>query len=154
MSNKNNKFKNNNERIAYLNQKHEEILENQESSLLIDFDAALKEEEAKGYKIKVLEKYFYIPAAMPFNFSTFFLRHCYKRIKGKMVVTIPEDKMMDFLKLMFGNDFLICLENSNNRNLSIDFVYKKIIPVIMKSWGYNMDNSKTQELEKKVLTQG
>lgn len=156
---KNSKFKNNAERIAYLNQKHEEIITKQENTLLIDFDEALKEEEKKQLEMKLLGKIFKLPPAMPFNFSTFFLRYCYKKVKGKMVIVLPEDKIIDFLRLMFGNDFLVLLENTTNRNVTTDFVYKTIVPRIMKEWGQEVDTEKAESfnvdnLEKKMLTQG
>lgn len=159
MANNNNKnkgrFKNNAERIAYLNKKHEEIKTNQENDLVLDFDNALEEEKKKVGKIIInfMGKSFELPKKMPFNFSTFFLRNCYKKIKNEWVVIFPEDKVLEYLELMFGKVFIDTLNNAKNRDVSIDFVFKNIVPSIMKEWGYKIDTSKNEEIQKKMVNQ-
>ncbi len=146
----------NQERINQLNEKVEEIKERQESELTYDFDEALKEYAASKNKltIRFLGKIYELSSRMPFNFSTFFLRYCYKKIDGKMVVILPEDKVLRFIELMFGREFLTALERSNNVNVSLDFVTNNIIPNILNSWGYETNSKNKAELEKKVMTRG
>jgi hypothetical protein len=147
-------FENNNDRINYLNSKQEEIESNQVETLVLDFDEALKEEEAKIKKIKIVVagKEYNIPSKMPFQFSTFFLRHCYKKVKGRWTITMQEDKILPFLEKMLGKKFIIDFENSNNTSFSIDFIFKKIVPKIMSTWGIDVDNAQSKfKNEKKTF---
>lgn len=152
---KNSKFKNNEDRIKYLDEKHEEIKKNQEDDLVLDFDKALEEEKAKSSKIiiKLMGCEFKLPKKMPFNFSTFFLRNCYKKIEGQWVIVMPEDKVLEYIELMFGKDFINKLEQKNN-DISIDFIFKNVVPGIMKQWGYDVDTSKNKYLQKKMMNRG
>lgn len=154
MANKN--FKDNNDRIKYLTEKQEEISKRQENNLVLDFDQALKEANKKQIEIKLLGKTYFLPSEMPFNFSTFFLRHCYKKVKGQFLVMMPEDKMLEFLELMFGRRFIQSLENSNNSNVSMLFVFQNIVPKVLKQWGYDtdVDPKQFEEIQKKMLIQG
>jgi hypothetical protein len=149
----NNKFKNNAERIEYLDKKHEEIKENQENNLVLDFDEAIEEEKNKAGKIviKMLGKVFELPKKMPFNFSTFFLRNCYKKIDGEFVVVFPENKILEYLELMFGSEFINTLNNEKYSDISIDFIFKNIVPDVMKVWGYKVDTKRNKEIQKKMV---
>lgn len=149
-------FKDNIDRIKYLTEKQEEISTRQENNLVLDFDQALKEANKKQIEIKLLGKTYFLPSEMPFNFSTFFLRHCYKKVKGQFIVMMPEDKMLEFLELMFGRRFVQSLENSNNSNVSMLFVFQNIVPKVLKEWGYDtdVDPKQLEEIQKKMLTQG
>jgi hypothetical protein len=149
----NGRFKSNTERIEYLDKKHNEIKENQENNLVLDFDEAIEEEKNKAGKIviKMLGKVFELPKKMPFNFSTFFLRNCYKKINGEFVVVFPEDKILEYLELMFGTELINTLNNEKYRDVSIDFIFKNIVPGVMKAWGYNVDTSKNKEIQKKIV---
>lgn len=145
----------NEERLKYLEEQHEKISTNQENKLLIDFDEAYKEELDDSYfEIKINNKIFQIPSEMPFNFNTFFLRHCLKKVKGKNIVIIPDDKIMTFYELMFGNELVEDLEANNNK-YSSNFIMTKIVPVILKQWGLDTDASqeKIDELQKKMRNQ-
>lgn len=148
-------FKNNDDRIKYLTEKQNEISERQENNLVLDFDQAIKEANKKQIEIKLLDKTYFLPSEMPFNFSTFFLRHCYKKVKGQFVVMMPEDKMLEFLELMFGKRFIQSLENSNNCNVSMLFVFQNIVPTVLREWGYdtNVDPKQLEEIQKKMLIQ-
>jgi hypothetical protein len=148
------KFDNNNDRIQYLNSKQEEIESNQVDTLVLDFDEALKEEEAKIKKVKIViaGKEYNIPSKMPFQFSTFFLRHCYKKVKGRWTITMQEDKVLPFLEKMLGKKFIMDFENSNNTALSIDFIFTKIVPKIMGTWGIDVNNAQSKfQNEKKTF---
>jgi len=149
------KNKINEERISQLNEKVEEIKERQESELTCDFDKALDEyvNSNKKFTVRFLGKIYELPNSMPFNFQTFFLRHCYKKIDGKMVIIMPDDKIFMFIKLMFGGKFLTALEQTNNVHVTLNFVNKVIIPRVMQEWGYDINNKDVKELEKKLLTQ-
>ncbi len=145
----------NEKRLELLENKFEEIKERQESELTCDFDKALEEYVKKKERLTVrfLGKIYELPQSVPFNFSTFFLRYCIKKVNGKQVVSIPDDKILQFIKLMFGQKFLIALETSNNVNVSIEFVNETIVPFVMKQWGYDIDNENVKDLQKKISSQ-
>lgn len=148
------KFKNNAERIRYLNQKEEEIADRQENNLVLDFDQAIKDENIKKIEIKLLGKTYFLPHKMPFNFSTFFLRNCYKKVKGEWTIIMEDDKVPVFLRLMFGDYFIKNIENSGDNRISLEFVMAKIVPQVMKAWGYDMEGSpeRIKDTQKKNQT--
>jgi hypothetical protein len=89
---------------------------------------------------------------MPFDFSIFFFRHCYKKINGKIVMSVPEDKMDRFITLMFGNEIVRSLENSKERP-SLNFVFETLATQIMSKWGYDVNsgnNNTENNTEKKI----
>jgi len=148
----NDKFKNNEERLAYLNTKQDEIAVRQEGELLIDFDKALEESKEEQIKVKFLNKYYQVPTSMPFNFSIFFLRNCYKKVNGKMTVVVPDEYLVKFITMMFGNDFMTALENTKDVRITMGIVFSKIVPAILDKWGYNVDTTKQKKIQ--TLTQG
>jgi hypothetical protein len=147
-------FKNNAERIDYLNRKHEEITNRQEGELLLDFDKALDEENVKLLKIKFMGKVFELPAEMPFSFSTFFMRYCLKKKGDKILFDIPENRIIEFINQMFGNEFVNCLNKTKDKRISSIFVFRKIVPQIMKKWGQDIDQSAIEEYQKKIVIRG
>ncbi len=132
------KLANNEDRIAFLNQKAEEISQNQEEELVTDYDEALQEykQGSTPHKVKFKGKIFDIPRSMPFSFSLFYMRNCIKKRKGKTVFEIPEDKISEFIEKMFGKDFLDTLNDSDD--VELGFVVHRLIPDIMDKWGYNI----------------
>jgi len=145
-------FQNNEERLKFLNEKCDEIKERQLEELEFDFDEALNEySKEKSFKVKFANKIFTLPMSMPFNFSTFFLRYCYKKIDGKMIFTVPDEHFYKFLELMFGREFLTSLERSR---ASINFVFETIVPKVMSKWGYDIDSSKNKDIQKKMKMLG
>lgn len=149
-------FENNAERLAYLNDKENEIAKRQEKNLVLDFDEALKEENKKQIEVKLLGKTYFLPTKMPFNFSTFFLRNCYKKIKGEWFIAMDEDKVLPFIELMFGKKFIYQIEKAKDNRISLEFVMSNIVPKIMDKWGYSMNQSpeKIRELQKKMQIPG
>lgn len=148
MDNKNKKFANNQERLEYLNNKQNEIAQKQEDGLVIDFDRAIMENK-KTIKVKFLNKIYHLPAEMPFNFSTFFLRNCVTKGKnGQMLINIPDDKVIEFIELMFGVDFVNAVENCKDNKISINLIMQIIAPPVLKEWGY--DTKATPEMQKKT----
>ena len=149
-----NNLNNNADRIKFLNEKQEEITERQSNNLVLDFDQALKEENKQKIEIKLLGRTYFLPKKMPFNFSTFFLRNCYKKIKGQWTIIMDDDKIMPFIELMFGKKFIENLEKSRDNRISLMFVYQNIVPKILDEWGYHMDTSKSGHIsEKKIQIQ-
>lgn len=150
MENENRKFKDNSEKLEFLDKKVIEIQEVQEAELLLDFDKCLEEVKEKPYKVKFAGREFIIPREMPFDFSLFFFRHCYKKKNGIVNMEVPEEKMMEFIKLMFGNEMLRALETSKKR-VGINFVFERLATPIMEKWGYGTNKETVNE--KKMLTQ-
>lgn len=146
----------NEKRLKTLDKKFEEIKERQESELTCDFDKALEEfsKEEESFTVRFLGKIYELPSSMPFNFSTFFLRYCYKKVDGKMVIVMPEDKILTFIKLMFGGEFLAALEQAKNPKINMKFISNKIVPIVMKQWGYDVNNENVKDLQKKISTRG
>ncbi|OFW61774.1 MAG: hypothetical protein A2Z35_05955 [Actinobacteria bacterium RBG_19FT_COMBO_36_27] len=133
------KLKSNEEREAFLEEKFEQIQEEQEAGLLLDFDKAIEEKQAKPFTIKILGKFYNIPKQMPFKFATFFFRHCYKKVNGKLTVDVPEEKLFLFIQLMFGNEMLVALEHSN---VSVEDVFDTLALEILSKWGYDIKGKK------------
>lgn len=149
----NKRFKDNNERIRYLDQKQDEIAKRQGNELILDYDEALKEETKKDLKIKINNKYYNVPSTVPLSFSTYFLRNCYKRINGKETFVFNDQKqMMVIIDRIFGKSLIYDLEKSNNRNISLTFIFERIIPDVMKYWGISVD-TKTSNIQKKIMNQ-
>ena len=132
------RLKKNAERLAFLDEKAEELAIAQEEDLVVDYDEALAEYQQKNKprQIRFKGKVFEIPRAMPFTFALFYMRHCIKRKGGKIIFEIPEDKLGEFITKMFGKEFLEVLDQSDD--VDFDFVIGRLIPDIMSSWGYNI----------------
>lgn len=128
----------NEDRILFLDQKAKELQEVQQENLVADYDAALKEYETKNkpHLIKFSGEVFEMPNEMPFKFATFYFRHCVKKVAGKTQMEVPEDKLYEFIELMFGRRFLDVLEKSD---AGMNFVFRRIVPDIMKMWGQDVD---------------
>lgn len=137
-----NKPMTNDERIAFLNKKTEEVARNQEQELVTDYDEALKEyqEQNKPHRIKFKGRLFNIPRSMPFSFGLFYMRHCIKKRNGKTVFELPDDRLSEFIEKMFGKEFLNMLDQSTD--VDIDFVVGRLIPDIMDRWGYAVTEPK------------
>lgn len=139
-----NKSLTNEEKIAFLNAKTEELSSHQEEELVTDYDEALKEyqEENKPHKIKFKGKIFSIPSSMPFSFGLFYMRHCIKKRDGKTIFEIPDDKLSEFIEKMFGKEFLDTLDQSVD--IDVNFVVGILIPDIMDRWGYTIAKPKNK----------
>jgi hypothetical protein len=135
------KRKKNEERMAFLNEKAEEMAQLQEADLVVDYDEALAEHRQKNkpHLIRFKGKTFEIPRSMPFTFSLFYMRHCIQRKSGKTVFAIPEDRIAEFIEKMFGKDFLETLDQSD---VDFNFVLGRLVPDIMSMWGYKVDDTK------------
>ncbi|GAK03124.1 hypothetical protein JCM19037_1417 [Geomicrobium sp. JCM 19037] len=126
------------EKLHYLNEKADEISQIQQESLAADYDVALKEynEKDKPKVVKFNNEYFPVAKEMPFKFATFYFRHCVRKVQGKTQMEVPEDRMYEFIELMFGEKFLSSLERSE---AGINFVFQHIVPDIMGMWGHDVD---------------
>lgn len=134
--------KENEDRIAFLNDVAEDMAVQQEEELVTDYDHALKEyqEKNKPYKVRFKGKVFEVPHSIPFTFSLFYMRHCIKRQGGKTVFTIPDDKQSEFIEKMFGKGFLSLLEQSDD--VELEFVFNVLVPDIMSKWGFDIKTPK------------
>lgn len=143
------KFKNNEDRLKYLDNQLETLVEHQEAELLVDFDAAIEEHEKqnKPYKIKFNNKFFLVPNQMPFDFATFFFRYCYKKVKGKIIMEVPDEKLLRFIELMFGREMLQALESGKKR-VEMSLVFETLSMPILEKWGYGLNDS---ESKKKII---
>ena len=140
-------FKNNEERIKYLDNQCEELAKTQESNLVFDFDKAMEEATEDFFNVKLNNKIFKVASSMPIGFATFFFRHCLKNNK----FDIPDEKFEDFLILMFGKDFV---KEAELLNVPTSFLFEKMAMPILNKWGYkaNPDEFEKQkaEMEKKI----
>lgn len=135
----NNKWSNE-ERLQMLADKTEELAEEQEKNLVTDYDKALKEykEKNKSYQVKFKGNVYEVPASMPFKFGLFYMRNCIKKIDGKTLFVVPDDKLDEFIILMFGRTFLESLQEDDQ--VELNFIIKVLIPDIMDKWGYNVSS--------------
>lgn len=144
---------NNKEREELLDNKLNELSENQSENLVIDFDQAIKEEQEKIIQIIFDNKKWDLPHKMPFSFAMFFFRNCLKKQNNKTVVEIPDDLTLVFIEKMFGKKFYESLIESNI-NFSFDLLFKNLAFKILKSWGIDMDSpeaqKKIQEMKKNL----
>ncbi len=136
------KLTTNEDRIAFLNAKTEELSVQQEEELVADYDAALKEyqEKNKPHKVKFKGKVFDVPRSIPFAFSLFYMRNCIKKENGATIFFIPDDKQGEFLEKMFGPKFLAVLEESDD--VELNFIFSTLVADIMGKWGYNIKTPK------------
>jgi hypothetical protein len=139
----------NDKRESYLNDQLRILADNQEAELLLDFDAAVEEVKEKPYKVKFNGKIYDVPREMPLGFATFFFRYCYKKINNKVTLEVPEDRMMQFIELMFGKEMLRALETSR-KAVSIDLVFNKLAGTILAKWGYNVQSNNSETSQKKI----
>ncbi|GIN18194.1 hypothetical protein J32TS2_35500 [Shouchella clausii] len=143
------------DRLQLLNEKAEELAQIQQEQLVADYDDALAElaNEQKHQYVKFAGEYFQIPTEMPFQFATFYFRHCVQKVRGKTQMAVPEEKMYEFIELMLGKEFLAHLEQSK---AGVNFVFKHIVPDIMKLWGYDVKGSGAQSAaaQKKTKIRG
>lgn len=151
MSQTTRKSKTNEERIAYLNAKTQELVEREEEELVLDFDQALEEKEQKPIKVKFQGKIYEVPSQMPFNFAMFFFRNCYKKVGGKVRIEIPEGMMVKFIELMFGEEFTKAVEGAN---VSVNFVLETMAMRVLDGWGYRMKEREGKVHEKNVQIPG
>jgi len=121
-------------RLAYLNDKVEQLAEEQEAELVSDYDEA--EAEYRKVKPPIHIRFrghdFVLPATMPFSFSMFFMRNCVKRKGDKLFMEVPDDKVAELIERMFGSAFLKLLEETD---VELGFVVDHMIPDIMGKWG-------------------
>lgn len=136
------------EKIAFLNQKTEEVVAKQEKELITDYDEALNEYKLKNksHKIKFKGKVFDVPSSMPFSFGMFYLKHCIQKKNGKTIFSIPDDKLDEFIERMFGKKFLLELNASDD--VELKFVIGELVPDIMAKWGYGINKDDNIEKNK------
>ncbi len=140
----------NEKREAYLEEQLQKLSENQEADLLLDFDAAIDEQQEKPYKVKFNDKIFDVPKSMPVGFATFFFRYCYKKVGGKTSLEVPEDRLIQFIELMFGKEMVRAIETSK-KSVSIDMVFSTLAMTILDKWGYNIKhNDNSNPSQKKI----
>ena len=150
----NNKFKDNAERMQYLNDKQDEIAKMQEDELVLDYDEALKEEASKTLKIKMNGKVYEAPGKMPFSFSTLLIRKCFKKVNGKQLFSFDDySTMTEIIEKIFGKKFMHEVDKSVNKNISLEWLFRTVIPDIMGKWGMPID-TKDSNIQKKIMTQG
>jgi hypothetical protein len=132
-------------KLSALNQAAQIEAEAQAENLVVDFDAALKEWETKDkkpYLVKFLGKTYPVPREKPFAYALFVNRYCIRKRDGVMVFEIPDDKIEEFFRLMFGQQFLDALKASD---VDCEFVLQKIVPAIVEMWGTPLKKGKNVE---------
>lgn len=132
------------ERIAALNRAAHAESEAQVQNLVVDFDAALKEWRGKRatHQVKFLGKTFAVPREKPFAYALFVSRHCIKKIDGKKMFVVEDEHVEEFFRLMFGEEFLVALQESN---VGHQFVMEHIVPEVLKLWDTPLKKGKNVE---------
>ncbi len=144
-----NKTLKNEEKIKKLEQAQLRAIKAEERELFFDFDKAIEEKGTKPLSIKFQNKYIDIPGEMPFDFSMFFFRKCmFRDNDGIQQFQVLEDDIVEFITLMFGNEFLATLEKSR---ISIKMVFEELAMKILKKWGYGIETDfKKDAIQKKI----
>lgn len=119
--------------IDFLDRKLDEAIKAEVEENSIDFDRAYEEYQNKNkpIKIKFKGRTFSIPASVPTQFYVFYLRNCIRNENGKQIVDIPTDKMPEFIKLMFGEEFY---EFIIQNEIEFEFVIGKMASGILEKW--------------------
>ncbi len=119
--------------IDFLDRKLDEAIKAEVEENSIDFDRAYEEYQNKNkpIKIKFKGRTFNIPASVPTQFYVFYLRNCIRNENGKQIVDIPTDKMPEFIKLMFGEEFY---EFIIQNEIEFEFVIGKMASGILEKW--------------------
>jgi hypothetical protein len=119
--------------IDFLDRKLDEAIKIEVEENSIDFDRAYEEYQNKNkpIKIKFKGRTFNIPASVPTQFYVFYLRNCIRNENGKQIVDIPTDKMPEFIKLMFGEEFY---EFIIQNEIEFEFVIGKMASGILEKW--------------------
>lgn len=143
----------NEEREKLLDNKLNELAENQSENLVIDFDQAIEEEQEKVIEIIFDNKKYKLSHKMPFSFAMFFFRNCFKKVGNKTVVEIPDELTMTFIEKMFGKEFYNSIIESD-KSFSFDLLFKNLAFKILKAWGIDFDSpeaqKKIQEMKKNL----
>lgn len=121
-------------RMAALDEAASVAASAEREGLVIDFDEALSEfrRNKRTFEIKFLGNKFEIPSSTPANFATFYLRHCLTKVEGGWTFAIPEDRFLEFLELMFGDEIAKVITESN---VEVEFIIKTIVPRVLVAWG-------------------
>jgi hypothetical protein len=138
---------NNEEKFNKLNEAHERIEKEKYEGLTFDFDKALEESKAENIKIKLFNKVFELPPKIPFSFSMFLFRYCFKIKNGRKNLVVPDDKISEFITKMFGKTFLRELEKSDT--ITTEFIMQNVSISILNHWG--MDMKKSIDTSKKKM---
>lgn len=125
--------------LEQLEEKAQDAAEQQREDLILDFDAAKAEydRQHQPIQVKVGGETYQLPPEIPFTLFLFYQRHCLSKREGKTVFEVPDDRVLEFLELMFGEGILTQLEQSD---LTFEFVMQKVAPRIMERWGYGAQN--------------
>jgi len=121
-------------RVKRLDEAAKEAAEHEREGLVLDFDEALTEfrKRKKKVEVRLLGQTFHLPSSTPADFATFYLRHCLTKVEGGWTFSIPEDKYLEFMEFMFGEDPAQIIMGSK---LEIEFVIKKVVPRVLIAWG-------------------
>lgn len=132
-------------KLRALNRAAQAESEAQIENLIVDFDASKKEwenKDRKPYLVKFLEKTYPVPREKPFAYALFVNRYCIKKRGGVQVFEIPDDKIEEFFRLIFGQEFLDALKGSE---VEFDFVLQRMVPAIIEMWGTPLKKGKNVE---------
>ena len=131
----------NKDRLKILHGAIDEIKQSESVSLSLDFDEALKEHETakRPIRIKFKGRSYKLPSSMPMSFMLFFSKNCIKRVKGKEIIEVPNDKIAEFIERMFGTEFLLAMEK---HQVGMETVMESFVQKILTAWGYETKDEK------------
>lgn len=112
----------------------------QEASLVIDFDAALAERVKRETPLRITfrGREFTVPRTLPAAFQLFFFRHCtYRDTKtGKVYTNVPEDRAYEFMRLMFGAEFVEFVQE--HPDVPFDLIFDTLSTRVLEEWGLSV----------------
>lgn len=115
----------------------------QEASLVIDFDAALQERARREapLTIKFRGREFAVTRTLPAAFQLFFFRYCTKRDPktGKVYTSVPEDRAYEFMRLMFGTEFVEFVQEQPD--VPFDMVFDTLATRVLEQWGLSIQGA-------------
>ena len=126
--------KDNQRRLAALNEAEEMMRKVQEKGLRVNIDRAWTEysRTADPLIFEFGGTEYEVPRAMPADFGIFYSEQCLKKVDDILQFEIPEDHLGRFLDLALGEKFAAAVKGSK---LDFVFIRLQILRPILMAWG-------------------
>lgn len=103
----------------------------QQESLIIDFDQAVEEEKAKATMVKFQGQTYKLPKSAPAWLPLFVNRHGQGPNNE-----LTDKKNLELIEHLLGKDFASKIADDKNNFVSLQLVNDKILEPVMKQWGF------------------
>ncbi len=111
-----------------LHEEAEKYRKEQQESLIIDFDEAVREEQSKAVKIKFQGKLYELPKSAPAWLPLFVNRHAKNGV-------LNDEQNLKLIEGLLGKEFSDKIVDEQNNFVSFELVNDKILTPVMEMWG-------------------